>query len=217
MKKGGNEFKVGLLVVLSICILLVILYKTGDIQLKKEGYAIDAVFTFAAGINKNSPVRLAGVEVGSVQDIRLSYDDATNVVLTLWLNKGVKINSGARVYVSTLGLMGEKYIEITPGPKDMPFLEAGSTILGEDPFKMEWFTEKGETLAMDLENTLAEIRKLSANIDSMVVGNRSEVDNIMANLEVTSENIKALSGDLKDNPWKVITKPPDWKDKLKSK
>lgn len=211
MKNLNKEFKVGLMIVVSILILVGIVIKTGDFELNKKGYNIKVQFSFAAGITENAPVRLAGVEVGKVESLYLSYGEDTKVLMNLWLNSDVKVRADSRAFISSLGLMGEKYIEINPGSKDAPFLEADSTIIGEDPFQMEWFTEKGESLADNLEIAIKDIDKLANNVNDMVIENREEIDKIMENMEVTSENLKQLSDDIKRHPWKVITKPPGWK------
>lgn len=215
MKKMTNEFKVGLMVVLSVLTLVVIVFKTGDFDFAKKGYRIKAQFNFAGGITKNAPVRLAGVEVGKVEDIKLSFGDTTKVVTTLWLNENTRVRADSRAYISSLGLMGEKYIEINPGSKNAPFLEADSTIVGEDPFQMEWFAKKGEDIADNLEVAIKDIKTLASNVNDMVVENREEIDSIMANIEVTTENLKQLSEDIKRHPWKIVTKPPGWKKMLK--
>ena len=211
MKKLGNEFKVGLIVIISLLILGIIIFKTGDLDFSKEGYNIKVLFNFAGGVTANAPVRLAGVEVGKVEDIQLSYGEETKVLITLWLNADTKLRADSMANISSLGLMGAKYIEINPGSKDAPFLEADSTIVGEDPFQIERFTKKGGAIAENLDDAIKDIKRLADNVNDMIVENREEVDGIMENLEHTSENLKELSADIKKHPWKVITKPPGWK------
>ncbi len=215
MKKMTNELKVGLMVVISLAILGILIFKTGSFDFAKKGYNINALFNFASGIRENAPVRLAGVDVGKVESIELSYGDDTKVVTTLWLNADTKLHSDSEAYISSLGLMGEKYIEINPGSSNAPLIEPDSTIVGKDPFQMEWFTEKGEDLADNLDIAIKDIQKLASNVNDMVVENREEIDSIMVNMEVTSGNLKELSADIKRHPWKVITKPPNWKKIMK--
>ena len=215
MKKKSNEFKVGLLITVSVAILLFLMYKIGDLNFNKEGYNIKVLFNSASGIEPNSPVRLAGVEVGTLKTIELAYDDATKVVLDMWLVKGTQLRSDSKAFISTLGLMGTKYVEITPGMEGV-LVEPGDTLIGVDPFQMEALIEKGEAVADELEKTLRNLDILSGNVNEIVVENKENISVIMANLRDTSENVKDLTGDLKKNPWKVITKPKGWKkmDKL---
>lgn len=215
MKKNlTNEIKVGIMIVASILILFILFFKMGNFDFTKKGYNIKVLFNFAGGIAKNAPVRLLGVEIGKVENIDLQYDDETKVLLTLWLGESAELKMDSRAYVSALGLMGEKYIEINPGSKNAPPLQPGSTIVGEDPFQMETFTKRGEEIMSKLSSALTDIQSLAANVDGMVMENQDEVQEILRNVEETTANLKDLSSDLRENPWKIITKPRDWKKKM---
>ncbi len=215
MKKNlTNEIKVGIMVVASLLVLLILFYKMGNFDFTKKGYRVGVLFNFAGGIAKNAPVRLLGVEVGKVEGIDLQYADETEVLLTLWIDQATKLRMDAKAYVSALGLMGEKYIELNPGSSKVPLLQPGSTIVGEDPFQMETFTQRSSEIMEKLSKALTDIRSLTTNVDGMVTENRDGVQKILQNVEETTQNLKDLSGDLKKNPWKIITKPRDWKKKM---
>lgn len=213
-KKITNEIKVGVMVVASILILLILFYKMGNFDFTKKGYSVYAVFSFAGGIAKNAPVRILGVEVGKVENIGLQYGEETKVLLTLWLDESAKLRMDAKAHVSALGLMGEKYIEVEPGSANAPLLQAGSTIIGADPFQMDRFTRKSEEIMENLNKTLTNVRSLTTNVDGMVTENREEIEETLRNVKETSQNLKELSADLKRNPWKVLNRPPDWKKKM---
>src|SRR4030042_6759781 len=98
----SNEMKVGMLVVVCVFVLLGLLYKTGSFDFKKEGYTVKAIFSIVAGVERNAPVRLAGVEIGKVQDIQLSYEKGTNVIVTLWLNNNAKLRTDSKALITAL-------------------------------------------------------------------------------------------------------------------
>ena len=208
MARGNisNEMKVGVLVVICAAVLLGLLYKTGSFDFKKEGYAVKAVFGIVAGVQRNAPVRLAGVEIGKVQDIRLSYDKGTNVIVTLWLNKNAKLKTDSLAIITALGLMGEKYIEVTAGSLDAPYLEPGQTIMGEDPLQFDSLAKKGEAIASELDETLTSIKELAENTNLVVTDNKEKIDAMFDNLEATTANFKEFSDDIKRNPWKLMSK-----------
>ena len=199
MKKFTNEIKVGTMVLVSILVLAIFLYKMGKLDFHKEGYNIHVLFNFAGGIAKNAPVRLLGVEIGKVEKIDLQYGEETKVLLTLWLDESTELKLGAKAYVSALGLMGEKYIELNPGSNNAPVLQPGSTIIGEDPFQMEAFTEKSEEIMENLSKALTNIRSLTTNVDGMVTENRDEINKILANVEESTDNLKDLFAKPKDS------------------
>lgn len=201
-----NEMKIGILVVASIAILLGFLFKTGSLDFKKEGYEVKVLFNVVAGVQKNAPVRLAGVEVGKTKDIQLLYGKDTKVVVTLWLQENTKLKTDSKAYITALGLMGEKYIEVTPGSTSAPFLKAGGTISGEDPLEFDALARRGESIAEALEDTLANIKKLAESSNLVVTDNKEKIDAIFDNLESTTQNFKEFSEDVKRNPWKLMSK-----------
>ena len=168
-KNISNEMKVGILVIICSIIFMGFLYKTGGISFKREGYEINVVFHVVAGVQKNAPVRLAGVEIGKVKDINLSYESGTNVVVTLLLEKGTKLKKDSKAYIPALGLMGEKYIEVTAGSVDASDLQPGEAIEGEDPLDFDALARKGENIAETLEETLQNIKQLAQNSNLVVL------------------------------------------------
>ena len=205
-KNISSEMKVGVLIVACILILAGFLYKTGSLDFKKEGYEIKVLFNVVAGVTKSAPVRLAGVEIGQVKSIDLSYEKSTKVEATLWIEKGAKLKQDSKAYITALGLMGEKYIEMTAGADDSPFLEPGGTLYGEDPLEFDALARKGENIADALEETLDNINKLAQSSNLVVSDNKDKIDAIFENLEITTQNFKEFSEDVKRNPWKLMGK-----------
>ncbi|MBU0735715.1 MAG: outer membrane lipid asymmetry maintenance protein MlaD [Pseudomonadota bacterium] len=113
MKKFDLEFAVGLFMILGILCLGYLSIKLGKMEvLGGEGYEVEAIFSNSGGLKAGSSVVIAGVDVGRVKRIVLD-DYQAKVVLNLPLN--VKIQEDAIASIKTKGLIGEKYVEITPG------------------------------------------------------------------------------------------------------
>ena len=205
-RKVTNELKVGLFTVICVLALLGFMFKTGALDFKKEGYEVKVVFNIVAGVQTNAPVRLAGVEIGQVSGIELAYKDGTKVLVTIWLNKDAKLRKDSTAYITALGLMGEKYIEVTAGLPDSAFLEEGDVIFGEDPMQFDALAKKGETIAEALEETLEQIKILAKSSNGVVTDNKEKIDAIFENMESTTENFKEFSEDVKRNPWKLMSK-----------
>ncbi len=113
MGKVSTEVKVGLMMAVALAMLAGLLLYFGRLDqylAERRGYEIKALFDFTAGLEKGAPVSLAGVEVGTVKDIRMTYHPKTKVEVSLWLRPGVEIRQGAVASIKTLGLMGEKGI-----------------------------------------------------------------------------------------------------------
>lgn len=117
MRKFDLEFGVGLFMILGILCLGYISIKLGKMEiLGDKGYEVEAVFANSGGLRIGSSVVIAGVDVGQVKRIALD-DYQARVVLNLPLN--VKIQEDAIASIKTKGLIGEKYVEITPGGADV--------------------------------------------------------------------------------------------------
>jgi phospholipid/cholesterol/gamma-HCH transport system substrate-binding protein len=113
MKRFDIELAVGLFMIAGIICLGYLSINLGRIEvLGSKGYEVYAFFSNSGGLKTGSSVVIAGVDVGRVKDITLE-DYQARVVLDL--QQGVIIQEDAIASIKTKGLIGEKYIEITPG------------------------------------------------------------------------------------------------------
>jgi phospholipid/cholesterol/gamma-HCH transport system substrate-binding protein len=113
MKKFDLEFTVGLFILAGILCLGYLSIKLGKMEVMgTKGYELYAFFTNSGGLKTGSSVEIAGVEVGRVKSITLDNYQARVV---LHLSEKMKIQEDAIASIKTKGLVGEKYIEITPG------------------------------------------------------------------------------------------------------
>ena len=153
MKAISFEVKVGIFILIGLIILFLMIFSIGDIYLIRPGYRIKVLFNFANGIATNAPVRVAGIEVGEVDNIRIYYDTGeqkTKVELSAWIKKDVVIEEDSKAVINTLGLLGEKYLEIFPG-ESKRFLGDGNVLVGTDPVSTE-------NMAMDLKELLTSFK-----------------------------------------------------------
>lgn len=192
------ELKVGIFILIGVAILFLIVFSIGDISLSKSGYRIKVLFNFASGIGPSAPVRLSGVGVGQVQGIRIMYDEKdkrTKAELTAWVNDNAKIEKDARVTINTLGLLGEKYLEIFPGTAGEPILKNNDTIVGQDPVPMEKITENLARLSDSITVIVERLKKGEGTIGKLLTE-----DKIYKDLESFVE-------DIKKHPWKLLSRP----------
>lgn len=77
-----------------------------------RGYRVQAGFDSVSGLKSGAVVEIAGVEVGRVTDIALREYRA---LVTMLIQPGVRLQEDAIVSVKTKGLIGEKYVQISPG------------------------------------------------------------------------------------------------------
>lgn len=113
MKKFDLELVVGLFIIVGVVCLGYLSIKLGKMEIVGErGYNIYALFNNVGGLKSGSPIVIAGVDVGRVKSITIENYQA-RVVFSL--PRDIKIQEDAIATVKAKGLIGEKYIEITPG------------------------------------------------------------------------------------------------------
>ncbi|MCX5716609.1 MAG: hypothetical protein NTV07_07210 [Candidatus Omnitrophica bacterium] len=66
-------------------------------------------------------------------------------------------------------------------------------------------------IANNLDGGIADLRKLTQDVDETLTGNRGKIDEIIANMNETSKNFKEFSDDIKHNPWKLLMKTKEKK------
>ncbi len=130
MRKFDLELAVGIFMIAGILCLGYLSIKLGRMEvLGEKGYEVFAIFSNSGGLRAGSPVVIAGVEVGRVKEITLD-DYQARVRINLPVD--VKIQEDAIASIKTKGLIGEKYIEITPGGSEK-FVEPGGRIRDTQP------------------------------------------------------------------------------------
>ncbi len=135
MKRFNLEITVGLFVVLGLLALAYLSVKLGQIQLGGGNtYTLTAVFPTVAGLQAGATVEVAGVQIGRVEKINLVDFEA---VVTLRLESRVQLQDDAIASIRTRGLIGEKYVRITPGGSDHPIADGGRIHEVEAPFDFE--------------------------------------------------------------------------------
>jgi phospholipid/cholesterol/gamma-HCH transport system substrate-binding protein len=157
-----TELRVGVVVIFSLLVLaFTILYigGGGGSPLAPK-YDIHALMTDVNGLKSGAPVRLGGVEVGTVTDVGFSEKFPGQVEVTLKIEREVqdRITSASRITLGSLGLLGEKAVDISPGPGGTPIADGGYVrAAGDDPFK---------GLMGDASESTAHLRRILSRIDA---------------------------------------------------
>jgi len=227
--KISNEAKIGIMVTAVLVLLGIITVRSSDFTVQKKGYTIKTVFYNIDGVDKSAPVRFNGMEVGQVKDIQISYGEETKMELLLWIDESARLRQGAKAHVKNMGLLGEKYIGLSSGDKNAPYLEAGATIVGEEPADLGALIADGHVIAEDLkaisrninerlqvnkekidnivtnlDTTLVHTASITQNADERLTVNKTKIDETITHFHKMSDNFEDLSYDLKLNPWKLL-------------
>jgi phospholipid/cholesterol/gamma-HCH transport system substrate-binding protein len=113
MKKFDLELAVGIFMIAGLICLGYLSIRLGKMEvLREKGYEVYALFSEIGGLKVGSPIMIAGVDIGRVKNVTLDNYQA-RVVLNI--PEAIKLQDDAIASIKTKGLIGEKYIEITPG------------------------------------------------------------------------------------------------------
>ena len=113
MKKFDIELSVGIFFLAGIICLGYLSVKLAKMEFfSGDGYELYAVFSDVGGLKEGSTVLIAGMEVGRVKSIRMEDYEAKVVLL---IPHNIKIQEDAIAAIKTRGLIGEKFLVITPG------------------------------------------------------------------------------------------------------
>lgn len=107
------ELAVGLFVIVGIACLGYLAIKLGKLELVGgDYYEVQAEFSSTSGLKSGAPVEIAGVQVGRIKGIRLHDYQAS---VTLGIQHGVQVYTDAIASIKTRGIIGEKFMELSPG------------------------------------------------------------------------------------------------------
>jgi phospholipid/cholesterol/gamma-HCH transport system substrate-binding protein len=205
MQVFRSEIKVGLLVLISFILFVVGIFVVSDIRsLWDKKKTITILFHYADGITKGSPVWYAGYEAGGVSDIRIANGTADRIAITVRVIPEARVRKDSRCEIRSLGMMGAKYIEITPGSPDSPELASGDTMEGNSPASLSEILETGQKVASNLLDLVQEAKNLVhevrteytvketvVNANSLLVHLRDQT----AELGPIMKNLKQVTGD----------------------
>jgi phospholipid/cholesterol/gamma-HCH transport system substrate-binding protein len=140
MERTKVNVAVGLFLVLGVLALGYLSIRLGRVSfLGSTGYLVTADFPSVGGLKAGSGVEIAGVLIGRVETIGLA-DYQARVVLRL--NSGVKLQDDSIASIKTKGLIGEKYIRISPGGSDKIIPPNGRIREVEAPIDLEELISK---------------------------------------------------------------------------
>lgn len=106
----------------------------GQVELGSDSYAVYADFTTAGGLQDGAVIELAGVEIGRVERVRLADYKAR---VTLKIRNNIQLHEDTQAAIKTKGLIGERYVEITPGYSSSTLAPGGTIDKTEEPVDIQ--------------------------------------------------------------------------------
>jgi phospholipid/cholesterol/gamma-HCH transport system substrate-binding protein len=190
---------VGIFVFVGLVILFVFILSIGGFKTWTSGYSVNFIFNFVNGVKLGAPVRFAGVDVGEVKRINFIANPGNpeKIELVCWVRKGVNIPLDSTIWVNTLGMLGEKYVEVMPGKDYTRLLSAGENMDGVDPIPMHEIFRMAKGIGENINESVIRIKKGEGTIGKLFYN------------DVIYNELEALVIDIRKHPWKLFIKTKD--------
>ena len=138
---------------------------------------------FAGGLDPGSLVRFGGLKVGTVATAEIDRNDTTRIRVDLKVKHGTPIRTDSQARISSLGFLGENYLEISAGTRDAPLLPPGSVIPSAEIVQIA-------DVINNANNVTVNANKLVTDLDARVLALSDNISELVKNLNdvVSPEN-----------------------------
>lgn len=215
------ETKVGILFLATLAGVIGFAFLLGLFNPFSNRQNLFVMYNFAGGIEVGSPVRVMGIKVGKVSQIDFMPEykhptgEEVKLRVTVELDKSAwpTIRENSRFYINMAGVIGEKFLEISPGSLDSPQLTQGSYVRGEDPPRIDQLISQSYGLAGKvielLEKNEGTVVNVIAQLDSLLnnfnktlshldkVTKNKEVARLMDNTIKITDDVAYFTGELR--------------------
>lgn len=193
-----SKLRVGIVVTSALIVVLLTVFFAGGIEtLFSPKINIFAQIKDVRGLRNGSPVWLSGVEVGSVKDIRLDAIYGTLVTLSINKSDADYIRKDSVATVMTMGLLGDKYVEISNGSHDSQIIKKGDVIKGKIQLEIKDIVDE---TAESLSKVTDIVQKLGIFVEKVdkSTGSLGKFLNDPALYDNFKESTRSLSASLKE-------------------
>jgi phospholipid/cholesterol/gamma-HCH transport system substrate-binding protein len=135
MRRANLELTVGFFVLIGLACLAYLAINLGKIEIYAKGYQISANFENASGLKIGSTVEVAGVEVGRVVSIQLTPSYQARVKINV--ESGLLVHDDAIASIRTKGIIGDKFVKLSPGSSEKVIPPGGKIINTESAIDLE--------------------------------------------------------------------------------
>jgi phospholipid/cholesterol/gamma-HCH transport system substrate-binding protein len=196
----GLELKVGIFVAVGLAILAALVVQFGRLgEGFKSYYGLTVHFADASGLLKSSDVLMGGAKVGQVAGAPRLVTVGRGVDVPLRIYDFVKIPAGSSITVGSSGLLGDRFVTISP-PAEKPkaYLAHGAHVEGGREKGLDDITKEGGALIKDLRGTVAKIDTAVDRLNEQALSKTN-----MEHLKETFDNLSKTSAALSESSEKI--------------
>ena len=188
MESKRLELKVGLFVFIGLVLLgaLLVAFSKGT-SVFRGTYVVRLVAPNVGGLKLRASVLLAGVQVGSVSNIKLARD-GKSVTITLSIYDGTTIYSDANFVIEQAGFLGDNYVAILPTANQASVITNNEQVPCEPPFDMLAVARSATGFIQRVNDTVSKIEASVVQIQQTVLN-----EQMLTNLSIAIGNLRAAS------------------------
>jgi len=186
--KHQSEIKIGLIVVAAFLVFIWGINYLKGLNLLKRNVEYVVPFNRINGLVKSSPVILDGYQVGLVKDINYLYDQPGHIIVTLSLNRKLRLPLGTVATIES-ALIGNPTITLTLGPSGNPFLEEGDTLVAQ--LKPSFMETLSQGMMADVQTLIKRTDSVVGTIETLVAN--GDLEQSLSSLKQTTTNLSRLS------------------------
>ena len=207
--KWGN-LKVGILISIVVFVMFWVSLSGGGTSIFDSKGKFVCYFKNVSGLVNGSPVWMSGVEVGNVKSVsfvNLAPDKQVKVVCRIKKSVWEKLTKDARVQLGTIGLIGDKIIDVIPGTDGSTPIEEMDVIPSQDVGSAGAMFKEGEMAISDVRHTINNIDTLLTRMNrgEGTLGQLATNDLMYNDLTVLIANLTTLTASLQNNQERLIS------------
>jgi phospholipid/cholesterol/gamma-HCH transport system substrate-binding protein len=211
--KKREPFWVGLFVLVAATVLVAVVLSVSG-AFRRTGVTHRASFRFAAGLTSAAPVRFGGLLAGRVEGVRVSPEDSTKIEVEFRVRPDIPVKTDSVAKITSLGALGDSYLELTTGTRDAALAAPGSMLLSRESMAISDLGDlisemapAAQTVLHSLNDRLTDMKTTIANVNDLlndrnrqnIAGSLSNLNGMLADtrpkLAATLVNVQAASDD----------------------
>ena len=193
MSQRARDVRVGLFILAALVLLGVLITSlSSQSGLFRDTYSIKTSFNNVVGLVEGAPVRLQGTSVGLVSKIYFAPgfgEKPIEVIMDVDESVRSRIRENSTATIRTMGLLGDKYIEVTQGSPPEPIITEGGTVASARPADLATVMSKGDEILTNIVN-------ISESLDSFTA--EFATDENRENFTQTFESMKNIMSEVEE-------------------
>jgi phospholipid/cholesterol/gamma-HCH transport system substrate-binding protein len=196
--KNSLETKLGIFVALTVIVAVLIIETLGDMDVFHRGYHVNSLFDTAQELKVGDAVKMAGIEIGRVDDIQPDYTN-DKVRVTMRLHSDVIVKTDSTATIKFTGLMGQYFVSVDFGSPSAPKADDGTVLESTEQPDLNAVMAKLNDAANGIQNAMKgftgdTINNLLGPLTDLIKQNSGHLTATITNLENITAQISSGQG-----------------------